>query len=117
MNNQNSTKAVRQPPPRQHQSWHQGAVTSTKLVFVFLTASGLGSWIIEAGPGACVHAILGVAWKYAASDARCCHLSAAGDMRKHEQGNPDETGVSVRTEGRQPRSGKEQDIPRAVREH
>ena len=58
-----------------------------KLVFVFLTASGLGLWIIEAGPGACVHVILGVAWQYAASDARCCHLSAAGNMRKNESSN------------------------------
>ena len=33
------------------------------------------------------------------------------------QVNPDATGVSVRTEGRQPRSGKEQDMHSAVREH
>ena len=59
-----------------------------KLVFVFTTASGLGLWIIEAGPGACVHVILGVAWQYAASDARCCHLSAAGDMQQNRRGEP-----------------------------
>ena len=40
-----------------------------------------------------------------------------GTCKKIDEVNPDATGVSVRTEGRQPRTRKEQDIDRAVKEH